>query len=170
MPDYSEYVTLEDFFSVVSLISTKHKENDRIAIDSTVQNINILLNEMESKGILYKNISTKDIIIQDPFCPSDEKFIKFLYSDRIIFDSNLDVKTFNTESLRRSIESNLRLKVESDLLRYKYLLTTKRYLKDPHKSNHFHELCLRMEKVIEDKEYIDVFNSLRNVGCLRIPH
>ena len=54
MPDYSEYVTLEDFFSVVSLISTKHKENDRIAIDSTVQNINILLDEMESKGILYK--------------------------------------------------------------------------------------------------------------------
>jgi len=79
MPDYSEYVTLEDFFSVVSIISTKHKENDRIAIDS-----NILLDEMESKGILYKNISTKDIIVQDPFCPSDEKFIKFLFSDRII--------------------------------------------------------------------------------------
>ena len=168
MPDYSEYVTLEDFFSVVSLTSTNYKENDRLALDSTVQNINILLDEMESKGILYKNMSTKDIIIQDPFCPSDEKFIKFLFSDRIIFDSNLDVKTLNTESLRRSIESNLKLKVESDLSRYKYLLTTKRYLKDPNKSNHYRKLCLEMEKIIENKEYIHVFNSLRNVGCLRI--
>lgn len=168
MPDYSEHVTLEEFFSAVSIIDGSPGEHDILALDSTLQNINILLDEMSEKRILYSDFSTKDIIVNDPFCPTDEKYIKFLYSDRICFNSDMDVHLLNMKSLKTSIEDNIISKIESDVSRYKHLLTKKRYLKDQDTSDSMRESCCRLEKGIVDREYVNVFNSLRNVGCLKL--